>query len=101
MHFSSGCDDFMQLTLRSLDGRHLAAKSIIIFVYIFCNAEFDRSAHTGIGENRKLLGNNKRTTPTREVERPVYTTVVPIELSPYEGFTQSKIEKAKFTSSPQ
>ena len=44
------------------------------FIY-FCNAEFDRSAHAGIGENRKLLGDNKRTTPTPEVERPVYTTV--------------------------
>ena len=29
----------------------------------------------GIGENRKHLGDNKRTTPTPEVERPVYTTV--------------------------
>ena len=65
----------MQLTLRALDGRRLAAKSIIIFSYIFCNAEFDRSAQAGIGENRKLSGDNKRTTPTPEVERPVYATV--------------------------
>ena len=35
-----------------------------------------RRAHTGIGKNRKLLVDNKRTTPTPEVERPVYTTVV-------------------------
>ena len=42
---------------------------------MFCNAEFDRSAHTGIGENRKLLGDNKRTTPTHAVKRPIYTTM--------------------------
>ena len=44
------------------------------FIY-FCDAEFDRRAHTGISENRKLLGDNKRTTPTPEVERPAHTTV--------------------------
>ena len=77
MHFSSGFDDPMQLTWRALDKRRLPAKSITTFFFIyFCNAEFDRSAHTGVDENRKLLGDNKRTTPTPKVERPVYTTVV-------------------------
>ena len=75
MYFSSEYDDPMQLTLRTLDGRRLAAKLMTFFFIYFCNAEFDRSAHTGIGENWKLLGDNKRTTPTPEVERPVYTTV--------------------------
>ena len=76
MYFSSGYYDSMQLTLRALDGRRIAEKSITIFFIYFCNAEFDQSAHTGIGENRKLLGDNKMTTPTSEVERPVYTTVI-------------------------
>ena len=36
----------------------------------------DRSAHRGIGENWKLLGDNNRTTPTLEAKRPVFKTVV-------------------------
>ena len=75
MYFCSGYYDFMQLTLRALKGRRLAAKSITIFFIYFCNAEFDWSAHTGIGENWKLLGDNKRTTSTPGVKRTVYTTV--------------------------
>ena len=76
MHFTSGCDDPKQLTWIALDGRHIVAKLMNYFLIYFCNAEFDRSAHTNIGENRKLLGDNKRTTPTPGVERPVYTTVI-------------------------
>ena len=75
MHFSSASDGPIQLILSTLDGCRLAAKSITIFYIYFCNAEFDWSAHTGIGENWKLLGDNKRTTPTPEIERPVYMTV--------------------------
>ena len=62
MHSSSGCDDPEELTLKALDGHCLAAKSITIFFIYFCNTEFDFT-HTGIGENRKLLGDDKRTTP--------------------------------------
>ena len=80
MHFCSGCDDTMQLTLGALDGSCLAAKSTTIFFIYFCSAEFDRSAHTGISENRKLLSDNKRTTPTPEVEQPVYMTMITLHI---------------------
>ena len=73
----------MQLTLSVLDGRYLAAKSITIFPNIYVMQSSIVAPirvcfifiSIFIDGNQKLLGENKRTNRTPEVERPVYTTV--------------------------
>ena len=72
MHFSSVYDGLMQLTLSVLDGRYLAAKSITIFLNIFVMQSSIvapiRVCFIFIDGNQKLLGENKRTNRTPEVE---------------------------------